>query len=100
MYPIRTREAGLIVAFPVSSVPMMLASRHGTRTDQQLVASTVAVSLVPSIVTLQGMTRSRVTAVAVASAGMAVSTFVGAATAAVAPWLVVPVVIVWGTSSG
>ncbi len=48
----------------------------------------------------QGVTRSRVTAVAVASAGMAVSTFVGAATAAAAPWLLVPVVILWGYGVG
>ncbi|MEU8980515.1 AEC family transporter [Streptomyces sp. NPDC048309] len=45
-------QAALIVAFPVTPVTMMLASRHGARNDQQIVASTVALSLVPSIVTL------------------------------------------------
>jgi hypothetical protein len=44
----------------------------------------------------QGVTRSRVTAVALTSVGMAVSTFVGGATAAAAPWMLVPVVIIWG----
>jgi predicted permease len=32
-------QAALITAFPLSPVPMRLASRHGTRKDQQLVAS-------------------------------------------------------------
>jgi hypothetical protein len=42
-------QAALITAFPISPVPMMLASRHGTTNDQQLVASTVALSLALSI---------------------------------------------------
>ncbi|MFD4567068.1 AEC family transporter [Streptomyces sp. NPDC058467] len=45
-------QAALIVAFPVTPVTMMLASRHGARNDQQIVASTVALSLVLSIGTL------------------------------------------------
>ena len=57
-------------------------------------------ALPAGFVSFQGVTRSRVTAVAVASAGMAVSTFVGAATAAVAPWLLVPVVMFWGYVAG
>ncbi|HTO49342.1 MAG TPA: FUSC family protein, partial [Burkholderiales bacterium] len=44
----------------------------------------------------QGETRTRVVAVAVASVGMALSTFVGATAAAVAPWSIVPIVAVWG----
>jgi len=52
------------------------------------------------VVSFQGETRSRVTAVAVASAGMAASTFVGAFTAATAPWLLVPIVAVWGYITG
>ena len=44
----------------------------------------------------QGETRTRVAAVAVASVGMALSTFVGATTAAAAPWSIVPIVAVWG----
>lgn len=38
--------------------------------------------------------------VVAASVGMAVSTFVGATTAAVAPWLLVPIVGVWGYFTG
>jgi len=44
----------------------------------------------------QGETRSRVWVVVVASLGMAVSTFVGATLFTGAPWLLVPVVAVWG----
>jgi uncharacterized membrane protein YccC len=43
----------------------------------------------------QGIARSRMAAVAVASVGIAASTFVGATAAASAPWLLVPAVIVW-----
>jgi hypothetical protein len=45
-------RATLITAFPISPVPMMLASRRVTTNGQQLIASTVALSLVLSIVTL------------------------------------------------
>ncbi|MCW2964516.1 MAG: hypothetical protein JWO17_1768 [Actinomycetia bacterium] len=48
----------------------------------------------------QGVSRGRIAAVALASGGMAVSTFVGATTAAAAPWLLVVVVIVWGYVMG
>ena len=57
-------------------------------------------ALTAGLASFQGLTRGRVTAVAVASVGMAVSTFVGAATAAAAPWVLVPVVIVWGYLAG
>jgi uncharacterized membrane protein YccC len=53
-------------------------------------------ALPAGLASFQGVTRTRVTAVVVASGGMAVSTFVGAATAAAAPWLLVPVVVVLG----
>jgi uncharacterized membrane protein YccC len=48
----------------------------------------------------QGVARSRMAAVAVASVGMAASTFVGATAAATAPWLLVAAVIVWGYLTG
>jgi uncharacterized membrane protein YccC len=48
----------------------------------------------------QGETRSRVAAVALASAGMALSTFVGGTVAAASPWLLVPVVAAWGYLTG
>jgi hypothetical protein len=57
-------------------------------------------ALPAGLASFQGVTRTRVTAVAVASAGMAVSTFVGGTVAAAAPRLLVPVVIVWGYVSG
>jgi uncharacterized membrane protein YccC len=43
----------------------------------------------------QGETRSRLAAVALATVGMALSTFVGATTAASAPWLLVPIIALW-----
>jgi hypothetical protein len=51
------------------------------------------------LVSFHGEARTRLTAVAVASVGMAVSTFVGAATAT-ASWLLVPYVIVLGYICG
>ena len=48
----------------------------------------------------EGVTRSRIMAVVVATVGMAVSTFVGGTVAWLAPWLFVPVVIVWGGITG
>jgi uncharacterized membrane protein YccC len=48
----------------------------------------------------EGETRSRVAAVVVASVGMALSTFVGAATAAASPWLLIPIVAVWAYFTG
>jgi uncharacterized membrane protein YccC len=57
-------------------------------------------ALPAGMASFQGVTRSRVAAVTVASVGMAVSTFVGATLAASAPWLVVGVVVVWGYGTG
>jgi uncharacterized membrane protein YccC len=79
------------------AVPLAVGSAYG-HLDYGAFASLGA--LPAGFVSFQGVSRSRVTAVAVASAGMAVSTFVGAATAAVAPWLLVPVVIIWGYVAG
>ncbi|WP_405892111.1 FUSC family protein [Streptomyces sp. NBC_01527] len=74
-------------------VPLAVGSACG-RLDYGAFAALGA--LPAGFASFQGVTRSRVAAVAVASAGMAVSTFVGAATAAVAPWLLVAVVVIWG----
>jgi hypothetical protein len=52
------------------------------------------------IVSFHGAARSRLTAVAMASVGMAAWTFVGATTATVSPWLLVPFVIVLGYICG
>src|SRR4030081_3084063 len=74
-------------------VPLVVGSATG-HLDYGAFASLGA--LTAGLASFQGLTRGRVTAVAVASVGMAVSPFVGAATAAAAPWVLVPVVIVWG----
>lgn len=78
-------------------VPLAVGSACG-HLDYGAFASLGA--LPAGLASFRGVTRSRVTAVVVASAGMAVSTFVGAVTAAAAPWLLVPVVIVWGYGVG
>jgi hypothetical protein len=52
------------------------------------------------LVSFHGEARSRLTAVAVASVGMAASTFVGATTATAVPWLLVPYVIFLGYICG
>lgn len=57
-------------------------------------------ALPAGFVSFQGETRSRVAAVAVASIGMAVSTFIGATTADNFPWLLVPIVAIWGYVTG
>src|SRR5258707_10867758 len=61
----------------------------------------VALGALPAgFASFQGETRSRVAAVVLASVGMSLSTFVGAATAAAAPWLLVPIVAVWAYFTG
>jgi uncharacterized membrane protein YccC len=57
-------------------------------------------ALPTGFVSFRGITRTRVLLVAITAAGMAVSTFVGAATAAGAPWLLVPVIVVWAYVAG
>jgi len=57
-------------------------------------------ALPAGMASFQGVTRSRLTAVAAASVGMAVSTFVGATVAHAAPWVLVPVVVAWGYGTG
>jgi uncharacterized membrane protein YccC len=57
-------------------------------------------ALPAGLASFQGETRSRVGAVLLASVGMAVSTFVGASTAAAAPWMLVPIVAFWGYITG
>ncbi|HEX4670944.1 MAG TPA: FUSC family protein [Solirubrobacteraceae bacterium] len=57
-------------------------------------------ALPAGMASFQGVTRSRVAAVAVASIGMALSTFVGATVAKAAPWVLVAVVVTWGYGTG
>lgn len=56
--------------------------------------------LLAGLASLQGVTRTRLTAVAVAGLGAAVSTFVGATVAAAAPLALIPVVMFWGLVAG
>ena len=61
----------------------------------------VALGALPAgFASFRGETRSRVAAVVLASVGMSLSTFVGAATAATAPWLLVPIVALWAYFTG
>jgi uncharacterized membrane protein YccC len=68
----------------------------GMATGHLEYGSFAALGALPAgFVAFRGITRTRVLAVAVTAAGMAASTFVGAATAAGSPWLLVPVVVIW-----
>jgi uncharacterized membrane protein YccC len=57
-------------------------------------------ALPAGFVSFRGVNRTRVLAVALAAAGMAVSTFVGATAAHSMPWLLVPVVFAWAYAAG
>jgi uncharacterized membrane protein YccC len=52
------------------------------------------------MVSFQGVTRSRIMLVAIAVAGMSVSTFVGASLAASVSWLLVPAIALWAYVAG
>ena len=61
----------------------------------------VALGALPAgFASFHGETRSRVSAVVLASVGMSLSTFVGAATAAAAPWLLAPIIALWACVTG
>jgi uncharacterized membrane protein YccC len=57
-------------------------------------------ALPTGLVSFQGVTRTRVLAVAIAAGGMAVSTFAGAAAAGTSPWLLVPIIMAWAYAAG
>jgi uncharacterized membrane protein YccC len=57
-------------------------------------------ALPAGFVSFLGESRSRLAAVAIASVGMATSTFIGGTTAALAPWLIVPEVAWWAFVTG
>jgi uncharacterized membrane protein YccC len=57
-------------------------------------------ALPAGFVSFRGITRTRVLLVVITAAGMAVSTFVGAATAAGPAWFLVPVIMVWAYVAG
>lgn len=73
----------------------------GVATGKVEYGSYAALGALPAgFVSFRGVTRTRVLAVLLAAAGMAVSTFVGATTAASAPWLLVVVVFAWAYAAG
>jgi uncharacterized membrane protein YccC len=78
-------------------VPLAIGSASG-HLDYGAFAALGAQSA--GLVSFHGEARRRLTAVAVASVGMAVSTFVGATTSTAAPWLLVPYVIILGYICG
>ncbi|GAA2265168.1 hypothetical protein GCM10010145_43290 [Streptomyces ruber] len=45
-------QAALILAFPVSPVPLMFASKYGDKADEETIGSAVVVSLILSFITL------------------------------------------------
>ena len=57
-------------------------------------------ALLAGLASLQGVTRTRMSAVAVAGIGTAVSTFVGGTVAYAQPWALVPVIMLWGYVAG
>ena len=57
-------------------------------------------ALLAGLASLQGVTRTRLTAVTVAGLGTAISTFVGATLAAAAPLALIPVIMIWGYVAG
>ena len=57
-------------------------------------------ALLAGLASLQGVTRTRMSAVAVAGIGAAVSTFVGGTVAYAQPWALVPVIVLWGYVAG
>jgi uncharacterized membrane protein YccC len=63
-------------------------------------AFTALGALPAGVASFQGETRSRVAVVAVASIGMAISTFIGATLAALSPWALVPILAIWAYATG
>jgi uncharacterized membrane protein YccC len=57
-------------------------------------------ALPAGFVAFRGVTRTRVLAVLLAAAGMAISTFVGATAALGAPWVLVPIIFGWAYATG
>ncbi len=73
----------------------------GVATGRIEYGSYAALGALPAgFVSFRGVSRTRVLAVLCAALGMAVSTFVGATTAAGLPWLLVPIVFAWAYVTG
>ena len=90
--PARAVRAGLGVALPLVV---------GWLSGHMQYGAYAALGALPAGVTsFQGEARGRVAAVALATAGMALSTFVGASAASASPWLMVPIIAAWGYLAG
>ncbi len=90
--PYRAARVALGVALPLTT---------GLLTGHLAYGAYAALGAMPAgFASFQGETRTRLAAVALASIGMAVSTFVGATAAFGAPWLLVPIVALWGYVTG
>lgn len=88
------RAAGVTIGV----VAPLLAGWWGDHTDW---GAYMALGALPAgIVSFTGETRSGVFAVVIATLGMAISTFVGAVIPNIAPWLLVPVLALWGYLTG
>ena len=73
----------------------------GVGTGHVEAGSFAALGALPAgFISFRGVTRSRVLAVALAAAGMAVSTFIGAVAEASHPLLLIPVIFVWAYAAG
>lgn len=73
----------------------------GVATGKIAYGSYAALGALPAgFVSFRGVSRTRVLAVLFAAAGMAVSTFAGATAADSQPWLLVPLVFIWGYAVG
>lgn len=73
----------------------------GMATGHVADGSFAALGALPAgFISFRGVTRTRVLAVALAAAGMAVSTFVGAVAEASHPLLLIPVIFVWAYAAG
>ncbi len=73
----------------------------GVATGRVAYGSYAALGALPAgFVSFRGVSRTRVLAVLFAAAGMAVSTFAGATAAYSQPWLLVPLVFIWGYAIG
>jgi uncharacterized membrane protein YccC len=72
----------------------------GTAVGQVEYGTYAALGALPAgFVTFSGVTRARVLNVSAAAVGMAISAFIGSATGSM-PWVMVPVVLIWGYATG
>jgi uncharacterized membrane protein YccC len=84
-----------------TAIGVMVPLVIGVLTGHPEYGTFAALGALPTgFVAFRGITRTRVVLVVLTTAGMAVSTFIGAAAAAGAPWLLIPVVMAWAYLAG